>query len=272
MQASSVWTPPGGTLGGLVAEARERVRSLRARASELERSAADARAVPSFAAALRRPDVAVIAEIKRRSPSKGWIKAGLSALEQATAYEQGGAAAISVLTEPDHFGGSPDDLRGVGDVITIPRLKKDFHVDPIQLVEAKALGASAALLIVRALSPDDLRLMMDAARNLALEVLVEIRDEAELERALAVDARVVGINNRNLETLEIDHGRSEKLLAHVPESCVAVAESGVSTRDDVQRMAEAGAHAVLVGSAISAADDPQNAVRSLTGVTRAERS
>ncbi len=216
--------------------------------------------------------MAVVAEIKRRSPSKGWIRPGLSALDQAGAYERGGASAVSVLTEPDHFGGSAEDLAAVGQVITIPRLKKDFHVDPIQLVEAKALGASAALLIARALAPDELRSMMDAARNLALEVLVEIRDEAELDRALALHAPVIGINTRNLETLEIDGGRSERLLGQIPESCVAIAESGVSTREDVERIAQAGANAVLVGSAISAADDPEQAVRSLTGVVRAVRS
>lgn len=271
MQAFSLWTPPVGTLGGLVAEARERARALEARAAELERAAAAAPPAPAFSAALRRADVAIIAEVKRRSPSKGWIRPGLSAVDQARAYERGGAAAVSVLTEPEHFGGSARDLTDVGAEITIPRLKKDFHVQPIQLVEAKALGASAALLIARALSPDELTAMVAAARALALEVLVEVRDVAELERALALDAPIVGINNRNLETLEMDPTTSERLLGRIPAGVVAVAESGVNGRDDVVRAARAGADAVLVGSSISAAGDAGAAVAALTGVARTGR-
>lgn len=271
MQAFSLWTPPTGTLGGLVAEARERARALVARSGELERAATAAPGAPSFGAALRRADVAVIAEVKRRSPSKGWIKATLSAVDQARAYERGGAAAVSVLTEPVHFGGSNEDLVAVGAAIAIPRLKKDFHVDPLQLVEAKALGASAALLIARALAPDELASMAATARGLSLEVLVEVRDEAELERALALDATIVGINNRNLETLEMDASTSERLLGLVPASVVAIAESGVSAREDVARAGRAGANAVLVGSSISAAGDPAGAVAALTGVPRTER-
>lgn len=271
MQAYSVWTPPTGTLGGLVAEARERARALESRAAELDRAAASAAPAPSFGAALRRADVAIIAEVKRRSPSKGWIKPTLSAVDQARAYERGGAAAVSVLTEPDHFGGSAQDLLDVGAGITIPRLKKDFHVHPLQLVEAKALGASAALLIARALAPDELIAMVSTARALALEVLIEVRDEAELDRALALDAPIVGINNRNLETLQMDPTTSERLLGRIPAGIVAVAESGVNGREDVARVARCGADAVLVGSSISAAEDPSAAVAALTGVARAPR-
>jgi indole-3-glycerol phosphate synthase len=213
----------------------------------------------------------VIAEAKRRAPSKGWIKPGLSASDQARAYELGGATAISVLTEPAHFGGSTDDLLAVKAAVRIPTLKKDFHVAPIQLLEAKALGASAALLIVRALSPDALVAMMDTARALQLEVLVEVRDSAELERALDSGATIVGINNRNLETLIIDPSTAERLLVEVPSSIVAIAESGVSARGDVERVARCGADAVLVGSAISAADDPTAAVRDLSRVVRVAR-
>lgn len=271
VQAFSVWTPPSGTLGGLVAEARERAEALGARSGELERAARAAPPVPSFGAALRRADVAVIAEVKRRSPSKGWIKASLSAVDQARAYERGGAAAVSILTEPDHFGGSPQDLVDVGEHVTIPRLKKDFHVHPIQLVEAKALGASAALLIARALSPQELILMVDSARAIALEVLIEVRDEAELERALALDVPIVGINNRDLETLQMDATTSERLLGRIPPNVIAVAESGVSGRADIERVGASGADAVLVGSSVSAADDPVAAVAALTGVRRTAR-
>ncbi|MEO7085854.1 MAG: indole-3-glycerol phosphate synthase TrpC [Gemmatimonadaceae bacterium] len=270
MQASPSWTAPVGTLGGIVAEAYERAAALKSAEATLTAAAERAQPPRSLAAALRRPDVAVIAEVKRRSPSKGWINANISAVAQAAAYEQGGASAISVLTEPVHFGGSVEDLVSVLQSVSIPVLKKDFHVDPIQLLEAKALGASAALLIARALSPDALVQMTDAARALGLEVLVEIRDEIELERALAVNAEIIGINNRNLETLVIDRGTSERLVSVIPASIVVVAESGVSGRDDVIRVAKSGANAVLVGSSISAANDPVAATRDLTGVTRTE--
>lgn len=271
MQASPVWTPPGGTLGAIVSEARDRAAVLESRRAELASRARDVAGVPAFAPALRVDHVAVVAEVKRRSPSKGWINPTISAPEQAAAYERGGAAAISVLTEPVHFGGSVDDLLAVRERVRIPVLKKDFHVAPVQLLEAKAIGASAALLIARALSPDDLHRMIDAARELALEVLVEIRDEEELARALEVDAPVIGINNRNLETLVIDPATSERMLREIPASAVAIAESGVSGRGDVERVARAGADAVLVGSVISAAADPSDAVRQLATVTRTGR-
>jgi indole-3-glycerol phosphate synthase len=176
-----------------------------------------------------------------------------------------------VLTEPAHFGGSNDDLTAVRRGVRIPALKKDFHVEPIQLLEAKALGASAALLIVRALSPEGLSAMMDQARALQLEVLVEVRDEDELQRALDVGATIIGINNRNLETLVIDPATAERMLELVPSAVIAIAESGVSIRADVERVAFCGADAVLVGSVISAADNPILAVRGLSGVPRVPR-
>ena len=187
------------------------------------------------------------------------------------AYEQGGAAAISVLTEPKHFGGSIDDLVAVRESVHIPVLKKDFHIDPVQLLEAKAIGASAALLIARALSPEDLPRMIEYARSIELEVLVEIRDADELKRALDARAPIIGINNRNLETLVIDPANSERLLSDIPPELVAIAESGVNARADVERYARAGADAVLVGSAISAAADPAAMVRDLASVNRVGR-
>jgi indole-3-glycerol phosphate synthase len=266
-----VWIPPAGTLGGIVAEARDRAAALSSQHSELTSRARDAAPVTPFAPALRTLHVAVIGEVKRRSPSKGWINANISAPDQAAAYEKGGAAAISVLTEPVHFGGSVDDLLAVKRAVRVPILKKDFHVDPIQLIEAKAIGASAALLIARALSPDDLKRMIDMANELALEVLVEIRDHDELERALDVGAQIIGINNRNLETLVIDTETSARLLGAIPADRVGIAESGVSARADVERVAKAGADAVLVGSVISAASDPAAAVRDLATVERIGR-
>jgi indole-3-glycerol phosphate synthase len=272
VQASSTWTPPTGTLGNIVAEARERAALLKPSERELAESAADAPAAPLLSAALRRESVGVIAEVKRRSPSKGWINPALSATDQAQAYEAGGAAAISILTEPAHFGGSVADLIAVRDVVGIPILKKDFHVDPVQLIEAKALGASAALLIARALSPESLVEMIDAAKELSLEVIVEIRDESELARAVDAGATIIGINNRNLETLAIDPATSDRLLALIPADSIAIAESGVAGRDDVERVARRGADAVLVGSALSAAADPTAAVRQLTGIRRVRRA
>lgn len=272
MQASFAWTAPSGTLGRIVAEARLRATALAARAAELEKEAAEAASPPPFAVALRDSSVAVIAEVKRKSPSKGWIRADIDAAEQARAYAAAGARAISVLTEPEHFAGSSSDLVAVRAAVAVPVLKKDFHVEPIQLMEAKALGASAALLIVRALGPAGLPRLMRAAQRLALEVVVEVRDGQELDLALECDASVIGINNRNLETLEIDAKTSERLLARVPSSIVAIAESGVSSRSDVERVALAGADAVLVGSTVSAAADPHNAVRRLTGVPRVARA
>lgn len=223
------------------------------------------------ALASRGAGVAVIAEVKRRSPSKGWINADITAADQAKAYELGGASAISVLTEPAHFGGSNEDLTAVRSTVRIPALKKDFHVDPIQLIEARSLSASAALLIARALGPAELPAMTEAARRLGLEVIVEIRDEDELLRALDVGATIIGVNNRNLETLEIDPRTSERLIPKIPANVVAIAESGVAGRADVERAAGFGADAVLVGSAISAAADPSVAVRALTGVPRVYR-
>ena len=272
MQASSAWTAPSGTLGRLVAEAKVRAAALRTSASDLKRRVSSPSRTPSLKDALTLPKVAILAELKRKSPSKGWIQKGLSAPEQARAYASGGASALSVLTEPDHFGGSAEDIQAVRNAVTLPVLKKDFHVDPLQLLEAKVLGASAALLIARALTPDELRSMVHAARELDLEVLLEVRDEAELDLALSLDASIIGINNRNLETLEIDSSTSERLLPLIPSSVVAVAESGIASRQDVERVARAGADAVLVGSSISASENPLEAVRALTNVDKVSRA
>lgn len=271
MQAVSAWTPPTGTLGALVAAARVRAGALAARRAELERRAVDrvsAAEPPAFAAALRRADVAVIAEVKRRSPSKGDIAPGLSGAVQATRYVDGGAAALSILTEPDRFGGSIADLDAARAAVGVPLLRKDFNVEPVQLLEAAAHGASAVLLIARALPPAALAALARDARALGLEPLVEIRDEAELDAALRAEATLIGVNNRNLETLAIDAATGDRMLPLIPARCVAIWESGVQSPDDVRRAAGAGADAVLVGSTVSAAADPAAAVRALTGVAR----
>ena len=271
MQASFRWAPPTGTLGRIVAEARERAAALESRLHELAAKARDTEAGPSLAAALRTTSVAVIAEVKRRSPSKGVIAESLGAVDTAKAYQRGGAAAISVLTEPAHFGGHTDDLVAVRAALEIPALKKDFHVAPVQLVEARALGASAALLIVRALSPDELGQMMEAGRALGLELLVEIRDEIELDRALLAGATIIGVNNRDLETLKIDPSTSERIVPLIPADIIAIAESGISSRADVERYAACGTDAVLVGSSLSASSNPTDATHAIANVPRRTR-
>jgi len=274
MQAStSTWTAPSGVLGRILAESRERVRAMsRAARDELERHAErPAPSASAFATALRAGTaVAVIAEVKRRSPSKGEINAALSAGAQARAYAAGGAAAISVLTEPAHFGGSLDDLREASGSVTVPLLRKDFVIDRTQLLEARGAGAAAVLLIARALEPARLAELAAEATALGLEPFVEVRSEEELARAIPA-ARVIGVNQRDLETLAIDAAVTDRLLPLVPARCVAVAESAIRTRDDVERAAGCGADAVLVGSVLSAAPDAAGAVRALVGVPRRGR-
>lgn len=253
-------------------EAARRAEALDERRADLERACESVASGPSLRQALRRPAVALLAEVKRRSPSKGAIAEGLDAVAQASAYLTGGAAGVSILTEPLHFGGSTDDLVAVRARVSIPTLKKDFHIAPIQLLEARALGASAALLIIRALRPDVLLELMDVGRALGLELLVEVRDEDELQRALDAGAGMIGINNRDLETLVIDPSTCDRLLPRIPAGVVAIAESGVQGREDVERYAAFGADAVLVGSSLSAAPDPAQATRALAGVPRITRA
>ena len=272
MQASFLWVEPVGTLGGIVREAMLRARTLESGLRALENKCDVTSSGASLRAALRQPTVGLLTEIKRKSPSRGAIAPELDAIRQARAYAAGGAAGISVLTEPNHFGGSIDDLTAVIREAGLPVLKKDFHVAPIQIIEARSLGASAALLIVRAVSPTRFVEMMRLANELRLELLVEVRDEAELERALAEGATMIGVNNRNLETLVIDPATAERLIPMIPAHVVAVAESGVKTRADVERYAAVGADAVLVGSSLSAATDPVAATRALGGVQRSDRA
>jgi indole-3-glycerol phosphate synthase len=208
----------------------------------------------------------VIAEVKRRSPSKGDLAPIPDPAALAAAYERGGAAAVSVLTEERRFGGSLDDLRAVRAEVAIPVLRKDFVVEPYQVLEARAAGADLVLLIVAALADEELLALHDLARELGLTPLVEVHDEPEAERALAVDATLVGVNARNLKTLEVDpatFGKVAPLLADV----VRVAESGVRGPDDVGRFVGEGADVVLVGEALVRDGDPEAAVRAMTGVT-----
>jgi indole-3-glycerol phosphate synthase len=223
---------------------------------------------PPFATALTGSDIKVVAEVKRSSPSRGIINLDLDLEKQVAAYKAGGAAAVSILTEPGRFGGSNGDLSRAREVVELPLLKKDFHVHPVQIFEARALGASAALVIARAVPPSRLEELIAAGNDAGIEILVEVRDERELDLALSLGAQVIGVNNRNLETLEIDPDTSPRILPLVPSDVVAIAESGVRSIQDVERLARAGADAVLVGTVLSASSDPEAAVRSFTGVKR----
>ena len=269
--ASNAWEFPGGPLGELTAAAEARVRELVPNRDGLEMSAAAAGPAPSFAAALGGGTVAVIAELKRRSPSMGSINEMLDVPARAAEYAAAGAAALSVLTEPSRFGGSLSDLRAARGAVLLPLLRKDFIVDRLQLLEARSAGASAVLLIARALSPERRRALAFEASALGLDVLLEVRDERELEHALRVDHAVIGINNRNLETLVMDDAVSARLLPLVPSDRFAVYESGVKNRQDIERAAALGADAVLVGSSLSAAAIGGAAVAALAGVARRTR-
>jgi indole-3-glycerol phosphate synthase len=217
-----------------------------------------------FRAALARRDrVNIIAECKRRSPSRGVLRADYDAVAIATSYARGGAAAISVLTEPTFFDGSLADLSGVREAVETPLLRKDFIVTEYQLFEARATGADAVLLIVAALSSRELQSLAGRAASLGLEVLVEVHDAQELMVAIDAGATIVGVNNRNLRTLAVDVRASEDLMAGIPSGVVAVSESGLRTRADLQHLRAAGYRAFLIGERFMLADDPEAAVRQL---------
>jgi len=232
---------------------------------DLERALDDRTSPRPFQEALSRPGISLIAEHKRRSPSAGAIREDLDVEDVVTAYELGGAAALSILTEPFHFGGSLDDLRAARAATHLPVLRKDFIVDPYQLYESAAAGADAILLIVAALERDALLALHRDARALDLDVLVEVHDEDELEAALDVEAEVIGINNRDLSDFSVDLQRTFDLLADVPAGKTVVSESGIVFREQIEELERVGVDAVLVGESVMAADDPEAAVRLLAG-------
>jgi indole-3-glycerol phosphate synthase len=243
----------------------------RVRRATLEGQLPDLPPVADFVAALHRPTVALIAEVKRRSPSAGVINADLDPVTLASAYAAGGAAAISVLTEGPHFGGSLDDLHAVCGRVAAPVLRKDFILDEIQLLEARVAGASAALLIVRALTDTELRRLNAFAASLGLATLVEAHDRAELYRALEAGCQVVGVNARDLDDFTMHRTAAWELLATIPPERIAVAESGMHTADDVSEAARYGADAVLIGGALASAGDPFAGARAMSGVERRGR-
>lgn len=218
-----------------------------------------------FAAALRTPGISVIAEIKRRSPSKGPLREDVEVERVARSYQQNGAAALSVLTERRFFGGSEDDLRLARGTTDLPVLRKDFTIDEYQIHEARQIGADAILLIVRILSDAQLRDYLLLARELELAALAEVHDEEELSRAAACDAEIIGVNSRNLDTFVVNLETALHLRARIPDSCTVVAESGIHTRDDVRRLEDAGYDAILVGEALMQARDAGRKLAELLG-------
>jgi indole-3-glycerol phosphate synthase len=236
--------------------------------AELERAAA-ARAeagepVRSFPAALARRGISVIAEHKRRSPSAGPIREDLALEDVVGAYERGGAAALSILTEAPSFGGSLDDLRAARRAAGLPLLRKDFVVDSYQVLESYAAGADAILLIVAALSAKTLASLHGAASDVGLGVLVEVHDAPELDTALELGAAIIGINNRDLKTLEVDTRRTFELLPRIPGDALIVSESGFSRPEQLDELSAAGVDGVLIGEALMRSPDVEAACRALT--------
>ena len=254
-----------GVLAAAIAAAR-RAAIERARVSASSIEAAAAARTPrgrEFVSALQRPGIRVIAECKRRSPSKGVLRRSYDPVAIARSYEAAGAAAISVLTEPTFFDGELDHLRLVRDAVGIPVLRKDFISTEFQLLEARAAGADAALLIVAALADDELARLIGACRNLHLAALVEVHDQSELARALDAGAAVIGVNSRNLATLEVDTETFGRLSAALPSGVVAVAESGLRAGADLRRLKAMRYDAFLVGERLMTTDDPGNGLREL---------
>lgn len=243
-------------------------RALRSAASLARAAEAMSDPTRGFARALREaPTPRIVAEIKRRSPSRGEIRPDFDPVACAAAYHEGGAAALSVLTDERYFGGHLDYLAKVRATVPLPLLRKDFVIEPCQVDEARLFGADAVLLIVAALAQPALVSLQARAHALGLDALVEVHDEAELDRALAAGATLVGINNRDLRTFETDLAVTERLAPRVPEPVVLVAESGIFTREDVGRLERAGARAFLVGESLMRQKDIAGALRSLRGVS-----
>ncbi len=256
-----------GILDELIDGAREGVEARKREVSQADLEAQLSGRGPDrpFQEALVRPGLSLIAEFKRRSPSVGDIAPDADIAGQVAAYERGGAAALSVLTDARHFGGSLGDLRAARAATTLPIIRKDFIVDPYQLYEAVVNGADAVLLIVRALEDRELRGLYEEARALDLDCLVEVHDAEELERALEVDVEVVGINNRDLDEQRVDIQTTFELMPDVPAGKTVVAESGISGREELAELERVGVDAVLIGGALMLAEDPEAKTRELTG-------
>jgi indole-3-glycerol phosphate synthase len=256
-------------LDRIVADKREELAAAKARVrlAEMRKSAEKAPKPRSFAAALGGPRIALIAEVKKASPSRGVLRADFDPVWIAQRYAEGGAAAISVLTDEKHFQGRLEHLEAIREKLPDgpPLLRKDFLFDEYQLYEARAAGADAVLLIVAILEQPLLEDLLDLATDLGMDALVEVHDEAEMERALGAEADVLGVNNRNLHTFDLDLATTERLRRLAPPDATIVSESGIFTREDMLRLERAGVSAVLIGEGVVTAPDPADKVRELLG-------
>ncbi len=258
-------------LAGILDRKREEAAALESRAGALEREAGSAPAVRPWREALRHAErVTLIAELKRKAPSAGALRLDLDLVRMAQSYERAGAVALSVLTDLD-FGGELDDLREAREAVSLPTLRKDFVLDPLQLLEARAAGADAALLIVSALSDAELRRLLSYASELGLGCLVEVHDDRELGRALDAGAGVIGINNRDLKTFETRLEVTHRLAPLVPADRVVVAESGIDSAAQVRELGDLGVDAVLVGSALVRETEPERLARTLASQPKKKR-
>jgi len=261
-----------GVLADIVRTKREALGALRDRASDLESALEDAPPVRDFRAAISDPrTVSLIAECKRRSPGAGLIRSDLDPVELTRSYETSGAAALSVLTDEQYFGGSNGDLVRIRGGTAIPILRKDFTLDTLHVIEARGVGADAILLIVRILSDDSLRGLLRQAEALGMHALVETHDAYDLDRALDAGAKIIGINNRDLATFTTDLDTTLQLLEQISGDALVVSESGIRDAADISRLGKRGVDAILVGETLLRATDPGAAAAELSRVARVER-
>ncbi len=231
--------------------------------TRIEEAALAAPPARDFRAALTGRDCAIIAEVKRRSPSRGVLREGIDPVRTAAVYERRGAAAVSVLTDGPFFGGSIEDLRAVGRSAGIPVLRKDFIIDPFQIYEARAAGADSLLLIAGILDRERLRDYLGLSKSLGMTPLVEVHEQEDLDKAIDAGAEIIGINNRDLRTFRTDTGKTLEMAARIPGDRIVVSESGIAARDDIRRLMDAGVHAFLIGEALMAAPDAGKKLREL---------
>jgi len=253
-------------LGQIIATKRKEAEALESRKADLKRAALQRNEYRGFRSLLFQPGiVTVIAECKAASPTAGTIAAKYDPVAQAKLYEKGGAGAISVLTDREYFRGCLEDMKKVRAAVQVPVLRKDFILTEAQVYESIAAGADAFLLIVAALSDPELKGLHELGRGLGADVLVEVHDMAEMDRALEVEADIIGINNRNLHTFEVDLKTTEALAPEIPSDCLGISESGIRTREDVKFVTAQGIHCLLVGESLMKDQDPAAALKSLKG-------
>jgi len=254
-----------GILAEIVDQKKLELADLRPRAAELEKSACNRKSPPrTFAHALRAKTPAIIAEIKKASPSKGILQRNFHPASVAQSYEAGGASCLSVLTDQKFFQGSLHDLESARAAVSLPVIRKDFTIDPLQIFEAAAHNADAILLIAAILTTHQLRQFRELAASLGLAALIEVHDADELNKAIASGAEIIGVNNRNLDTFEVSLDTSVKLSADMPAAVTRVSESGIFTKSDILVLQSAGFHAFLVGESLMKASNPTEALRTLT--------